>query len=118
MLSFHVSHKAHLTVAVRKYDVPVPFGVVECSEFEVRRITEKPVYQFLVNAGIYLLEPEALDYIPAGRRFDMTDLIEALLADKTRRVVSFPILEYWLDIGKPGDYEQAQRDVVGWEQKT
>lgn len=118
MLSFHVSHKAHLTVAVRKCDVPVPFGVVECAECEVQRITEKPVYQFLVNAGIYLLEPEALDYIPAGKRFDMTDLIDALLAVRTRRVVSFPILEYWLDIGKPGDYEQAQRDVVGWEQKT
>ena len=90
--------------------VQVPYGVVECDGALVRALREKPVRTFLVNAGIYLLEPSVMRYIPEGRRFDMTDLIQSLL-DAGRRVASFPIVEYWLDIGRMADYEQAQDDV-------
>lgn len=110
MLSFHREHEADMTVAVRKYDLSVPYGVVECEGASVRGLTEKPMYNFLVNAGIYLIEPSAHAFIPASRRFDMTDLIHALLKEK-RNVVSFPILEYWLDVGQPVDYRQAQEDI-------
>jgi NDP-sugar pyrophosphorylase family protein len=110
MLSYHREHDADLTVGVRQYDLEVPYGVVECEGSRVRRLREKPRYNFLVNAGIYLLEPSVHCYIPNGQRFDMTDLIEKLLKDG-RTVVSFPIVEYWLDIGEPVDYEQAQEDV-------
>ena len=71
---------------------------------------EKPTLQLFVNAGIYLLEPSACDYIPEGQRFDMTDLIQRLLA-AGRPVISFPIMEYWLDVGCPEDYLRAQQDV-------
>jgi NDP-sugar pyrophosphorylase family protein len=64
----------------------------------------------LVNAGIYLLEPTVQRYIPDGQQFDMTDLIGRLVADG-RSVASFPIVEYWLDVGQSADYAQAQRDV-------
>jgi NDP-sugar pyrophosphorylase family protein len=84
--------------------------VVESDGPTVRRLREKPRYSFLVNAGIYLLDPAAHSCIPSDRRFDMTDLIERLL-EEGRTVVSFPIVEYWLDIGEPVDYEQAQADV-------
>lgn len=110
MLSFHRKHHADLTVAVRQYDFQVPYGVMECEGSYVRQIREKPRLNFLVNAGIYLLEPSLSAYIPNGQRFDMTDLIERLL-DEGRSVVSFPIVEYWLDIGQHADYEQAQEDV-------
>jgi dTDP-glucose pyrophosphorylase len=110
MLSYHCEHDADLTVGVRQYDLEVPYGVVECEGSEVRRLREKPRYNFLVNAGIYLLDPSVYRYIPNGQRFDMTDLIEKLL-EVGRTVVSFPIVEYWLDIGEPVDYEQAQEDV-------
>lgn len=110
MLSFHRSHNADLTVAVRQYDLQVPYGVIECDGALVRGVQEKPVFQFLVNAGIYLLEPSVHALIPGGRRFDMTDLIQNLL-DHGRRVVSFPVVEYWLDIGRHVDYEQAQEDA-------
>jgi dTDP-glucose pyrophosphorylase len=110
MLSYHREHDADLTVGVRQYDLEVPYGVVECEGARVRRLREKPRYNFLVNAGIYLLEPSVHCYIPNGQRFDMTDLIEKLL-EAGRTVVSFPIMEYWLDIGEPVDYEQAQEDV-------
>lgn len=107
MLRFHREHQADLTVAVRQYDVSVPFGVIQTDGERVTGVREKPVLNFLVNAGIYLLEPHVHPFIPNGQRYDMTDLIQHLVA-QGRRVVSFPVLEYWLDIGQPADYVAAQ----------
>lgn len=110
MLAYHRKHGADLTVGVRQYDLQVPYGVLECDGPRVRQVREKPTLQFLVNAGIYLLEPSVHQYIPSGQRFDMTDLIQRLLENE-RPVMSFPIVEYWLDIGQHDDYEQAQKDI-------
>lgn len=114
MLAFHREHGADLTVGVRQYDMSVPYGVVRCEGAAVRAIEEKPVVNFLVNAGIYLIEPAAHRSIPSGQRFDMTDLIAKLTAEG-RSVAAFPIVEYWLDIGRHGDYAQAQQDFKSWE---
>lgn len=111
MLAYHRENGAIATVGVRKYDVEVPYGVIDCSGVAVSALREKPVQQFMVNAGMYLLDPAAVAYIPEGERFDMTDLIQRLLAEG-RKVVAFPVVEYWLDIGKPADYERAQKDVL------
>jgi len=110
MLSYHQEHKADLTVAVRKYDLKVPYGVIKSDGAFVRELVEKPSLSFFVNAGIYLLEPSVYQYVPNGQHFDMTDLIQRLLEAK-RPVASFPIVEYWLDIGQPADYDQAQKDI-------
>ncbi|MDH3473162.1 MAG: nucleotidyltransferase family protein [Rhodospirillales bacterium] len=110
MLDFHREHRAQLTMGVRRYAMQVPYGVVDCDGPTVRSVREKPEFSFFVNAGIYLVEPRLCCEIPAQRRFDMTDLI-ALLQGSGRRVVSFPIHEYWLDIGQLDDYERAQQDV-------
>ncbi len=110
MLAYHRKHGAMLTVGVRKYDIQVPFGVVECQDVRIKRLQEKPSLSFFINAGVYLLEPSVYDHIPGGRAFDMTDLIQKLL-EAERPVVSFPIIEYWLDIGKQEDYRKAQEDV-------
>lgn len=111
MLSYHRSHAAEITVGVRKYEVAVPFGVVECDDVRIARVTEKPSVTFFINAGIYLLEPAACEHIPGSGRFDMTDLIEALV-EAGRTVVAFPIREYWLDVGRLEDYRNAQDDVL------
>ncbi|HET7565276.1 MAG TPA: nucleotidyltransferase family protein [Gemmatimonadaceae bacterium] len=110
MLAHHRKHRADATIGARRYDMQVPYGVLECAGIQVRALREKPVHRALVNAGIYLLEPSALAYVPDGERFDMTDLIQRLL-DAGRRVVSFLIVEYWLDIGQHADYQRAQDDV-------
>ncbi len=109
MLAFHREHQADLTVGVRQYEVQIPYGVMVCEGPNVRKLTEKPQHAFLVNAGIYLLSPHVYNYIPKNERYDMTDLIESLIADD-KNVVSFPIMEYWLDIGQHADYEQANLD--------
>jgi dTDP-glucose pyrophosphorylase/CBS domain-containing protein len=110
MLAYHRKHGAMLTVGVRKYDMQVPFGVVQCEDARITKLQEKPSFSFFINAGMYLLEPSACDYIPEGRPFDMTDLMEKLL-QAGRPVVGFPIIEYWLDIGKQEDYQKASEDV-------
>lgn len=109
MLDFHREQQARLTLAVRKYDVAVPYGVVETNGARVERVVEKPVLNFFVNAGIYLLEASACALVPPGRRCDMTELIQ-ILVERGERVVSFPVIEYWLDVGTPSDYERAQTD--------
>lgn len=109
MLAFHQDNRAIMTVGVRQYGFQVPYGVVELEGTEIRRLSEKPTLHYLVNAGVYLLEPAVYDYIVPRQKFDMTDLITRLLDDK-QRVVSFPISEYWLDIGQHADYEKAQAD--------
>ena len=111
MLEYHREHEAEITVGVRRYVIDVPFGVVECDDVRITQLREKPSLTLFINAGIYLLEPTACDSIPDGEHFDMTDLIKRLL-DEGRTVVSFPIIEYWLDIGRPEDYRQAQEDLA------
>jgi dTDP-glucose pyrophosphorylase len=110
MLAFHREHQADLTVAVRHYEVKVPFGVVECDGPVVTGLSEKPAMGFFVNAGMYLMEPSAHRFIPRGQRFDMTDLIQRLLREG-RPVISFPVLETWLDIGEHAEYVRAQELV-------
>ena len=110
-LAFHQENRSDMTVAVRRYEFEVPYGVVDCEGVRVRGLREKPRMDFFVNAGIYLLEPVVFQYIPKGKFFNMTDLIQRLL-DVNRIVVGFPVREYWLDIGQHAEYAKAQEDVL------
>jgi len=110
MRVFHSQHAAEMTVAVRKHVLTVPYGVVSVKEESVISLEEKPLIQLFINAGVYLLNPEVVGFIPDSGPFDATDLIAKLIREK-RRVAAFPILEYWMDVGQPTDYEQANADV-------
>ena len=111
MFAYHQEQKAEMTVAVRRYAVEVPYGVVQCRGSAVSGLEEKPTVEFFVNAGIYLLEPSVFGKIPPKRHWNMTDLIQNLL-QAGRLVASFPVCEYWLDIGQHEDYAQAQVDAA------
>jgi CBS domain-containing protein len=111
MFAFHEENAAMMTVAVRRYEVQVPYGVVECDGVKLIGLREKPDLNFFVNAGIYLLQPSVYRYIPVNKHLNMTDLID-LLVERGEAVVSFPVREYWLDIGQHADYERAQRDAT------
>ena len=86
--------------------------MVESDGPNVSLITEKPDYSFFVNAGIYIIEPAAKDIIPSDRPYHMTDLAADLM-ERGQAVVSFPIVEYWLDIGQPDDYREANEHLAG-----
>ncbi|MCP4697945.1 MAG: CBS domain-containing protein [Gammaproteobacteria bacterium] len=109
LLDFHSEHNAKATMCVRKYDFQVPYGVVEIDRQRILSIQEKPVHQFFVNAGIYVLEPDTLSMIPRDTYFEMPALFEKLLEQQEETVV-FPIREYWIDIGQMADLERANTD--------
>lgn len=109
MLAFHREHGADLTMAVQKYEMNVPYGVVELEDVFVQGIVEKPEFHFFVNSGIYLLEPAVFGYIQKNCHFDMTDLIRILI-EKGKPVASFPIHEFWIDIGQQEDLQKARDD--------
>ena len=110
MHRFHDEHGADMTMAVRPYEARVPYGLVDLDGTRITSIEEKPLARGFVNAGIYLLNPDVCRLVSPGESLDMPQLIVRLLVDG-RAVVGFPLREYWLDIGRLADYEQALADV-------
>lgn len=109
LLEYHLSNNSVATMCVREYDFQVPYGVIEIDEQRINSIVEKPIQKFFVNAGIYVLSPSVLDNIPHNTFYDMPSLFNELIEQKSK-VVSFPIYEYWLDIGMMSDFEKAQKE--------
>ncbi len=109
LLDFHTEQRAAATMCAFKYDMQIPYGVLEVDKQRLVEINEKPVQSFFVNAGIYVLEPQTLEYIPADSFFDMPSLYETLITTE-REAAVFPLREYWLDIGHMSDFERAQGD--------
>ncbi len=107
LLDFHDDHQSVATMCVREYDFQVPYGVVKIDKQRLIGIEEKPVHRFFVSAGIYVLNPETLRFVPRDEYFDMPSLFEKVLEKKMETSV-FPIREYWLDIGKLDDFERAK----------
>jgi dTDP-glucose pyrophosphorylase len=106
LLAYHQRQGGQATVCVRRIGVQVPYGIVAIEAGRVARLSEKPIQPLLVNAGVYVFEPEVLDSLPSGRSTDVPVLIDALIGRKDC-VSAFPVFEYWRDIGRPDDYEQA-----------
>lgn len=109
LLDYHYFSNSMATMCVREYDFQVPYGVIEVHNQEITSIIEKPLHKFFVNAGIYVLSPKVLTKIPSNEFYDMPTLFDELIQEQ-QKVVSFPIHEYWLDIGKMNDFEQAQME--------
>jgi NDP-sugar pyrophosphorylase family protein len=114
MLRFHREHDAAISVGAVEYHVKIPYGVLDTDGVWVTAVREKPSQRFLCNAGIYALSPEVLKLIPEGQFFDMPELIDAAIAGGGR-VCTFPIHEYWTDIGNAADLVRARADIVALE---
>ncbi len=111
LLQFHSEQKAIATLCVRDYEYQVPYGVVRVDENKLQAIVEKPVERYFVNAGIYVLNPELLNEVPADRFYDMPTLFETLIQSR-RNAAVFPIREYWMDIGRMDDFERAKSEYM------
>jgi dTDP-glucose pyrophosphorylase len=111
LLAFHLEHQAEATMCVREYNFQIPYGVVKMDKHRLMGIDEKPIQRFFVNAGIYVLEPKALDLLPKDTYFDMPSLF-AKVIEKNGETTVFPIREYWLDIGQVNDYERANGEFA------
>ncbi|CAA6819461.1 MAG: D-glycero-D-manno-heptose 1-phosphate guanosyltransferase [uncultured Sulfurovum sp.] len=109
LLNFHLENSATATMCVREYDFQVPFGVVEIDHGKIKSIKEKPIHNFFVSAGIYMLSPSVLSSIPNDEFYDMPTLFEKIL-ELNQNLISFPIREYWLDIGRIEEFEKANEE--------
>jgi len=109
ILDFHENCEGMMTIGCANFAVKIPYGVLEIEGISLKRVIEKPTYNYRVSGGIYVLDKELLEHIPLNTYFDITQLMDEIAkADQTINV--FPIEEYWLDIGLPGDYLKANED--------
>ena len=109
LLDFHCFGNANGTMCVREYEYQIPYGVIEIQNSNILSIVEKPIKKFFVNAGIYVLSPNIFEYIPQNEFFDMPTLFNILI-EKQKKVLTFPIHEYWLDIGRIEEYKKANKE--------
>lgn len=102
--------QAWAAVATVPYSTKIPYGIFTTNNQYITGLKEKPVYTHYANAGIYILDKRALNYLPKNRFYNITDLLEDLLA-KNHPVVHKPIVGYWIDIGQHQDYVNAQEII-------
>lgn len=109
VLDFHETSRCAATMCLRPHLVEVPFGVAEVDGERLVAIREKPVEQFLVNAGVYVLSPEALDRVPNDREFPITELFEILVSSGGDSSVAAHVLEGdWMDVGRHDELRKAR----------
>jgi len=109
MMEYHISNASVATMGVREYDFQVPYGVVNVQGKDILSIEEKPMHKFFVSGGVYVLSEKVLDFIPDDEFYDMPTLFEKVIAENLKSI-SFPIREYWLDIGRVEEYEKANSE--------
>jgi NDP-sugar pyrophosphorylase family protein len=111
---FHRERQSIATIATYKRTVKIDFGVIETNGANfLANYVEKPLMTYRVSMGIYLFSPRVLSFIQPDTYFDFPDLIQ-LLMERQEKVATYPFEGYWLDIGRPDDYENA---VNEFEQK-
>jgi NDP-sugar pyrophosphorylase family protein len=108
---YYQSHSAEMAVASIPYVVNVPYAVLETNHHEVKSFIEKPSYTYYSNGGIYFLKFSLKSALKSNEFFDATDLMNFVIAKNQNALVHYPLLCYWLDIGKHQDYIKAQDDI-------
>jgi dTDP-glucose pyrophosphorylase len=111
LLDFHCRHGAAATMAVRLHEWQHPFGVVRSKGVDIVGFEEKPISRSHINAGIYVLDPPALDALQAGEACDMPTLFSRL-QERAARTIVYPMHEPWLDVGRNADLELAQSELA------
>ncbi len=111
-IDFHERQNSAATMAAREMSYQIPYGVVRYEGEDMTGIVEKPSHTFYVNAGMYVLSPEAISRVDKKAFLDMPDLFTKLIQEELA-VKIYPVCEYWMDIGKMDDFRQAQIDYPG-----
>ncbi len=117
LTKFHHKKKAMATIVLNKIEDPTSYGVVETSPFRrIRRFLEKPSWAEArsnwINAGTYLFEPEVFSLMPEKTVYSVERELFPLLLKQKERFYAYPYKGYWLDIGKPENYLQANMDIL------
>ncbi|MBD1558473.1 NTP transferase domain-containing protein [Vibrio sp. S9_S30] len=111
LMQYHCAARSIATMCVREYQHTLPYGVISSDKSSrLVGITEKPTQSFDVNSGIYVLEPQVIDFIPEEQMYDMPELFGNMLSSGEHCSV-YKLDDYWLDIGQVNDFEKANRDI-------
>ena len=116
-ITFHRQKEALVTIVLTPQDNPLEYGVVMVDEEgKILRFLEKPswgeVFSDTVNTGIYILEPEVLEYIPAGKKFDFSKDLFPLLLQEKKALYGCSLSGYWCDIGSLERTRQTNYDIL------
>jgi spore coat polysaccharide biosynthesis protein SpsF (cytidylyltransferase family)/UTP-glucose-1-phosphate uridylyltransferase len=106
MMKYHIANKNEITIATIKKECNIPYGVIKHNKGKVLKIEEKPIYQYDISAGIYILNPNLIKEIPKDY-YDITSLFDKLLKEN-RKIGIYEIKNYWIDIGHPEDFYKAR----------
>lgn len=106
LLKYHAINSADITICAREQILSSPYGVIEVDGINFKSMVEKPSFRQLVNAGIYVLRPSTIGLIREKEYLDMPDLIE-ISKKRNKKIIVYPMHEYWLDIGKPESLDKA-----------
>ena len=113
ILAYHADSAAAATMAVREYSIQVPYGIVDLDGHRIAGLREKPQHSHFINAGIYVLSPDAVKLVPRNTRVDMPELFERL-RQAGHPTLAYPISEYWVDIGHMDDYLRANDEYAAF----
>jgi NDP-sugar pyrophosphorylase family protein len=103
------------TIGMTRRNQTVHFGVIETDPHgRITQFREKPNLDYLVSMGIYVFSPAVRDFIPRSQKFDFPELVQRLL-DQNKKVLGFESDAYWMDIGRPDDYEKANEEFPSME---
>ncbi len=113
LVNYHKKNKAIATIALKKRTVKIDFGVPEIDvDNNIIAYTEKPEIEYLVSMGVYVFDPKVLEYIKPDEYLDFPDLVKKLISNG-ETVEGYVYDGYWLDIGRPEDYEKANEEIKG-----
>jgi NDP-mannose synthase len=117
LIQYHRQKKGMVTIAMSQKEVLLELGVMECDpNARLTRYLEKPTLSYSVSMGVYVFEKEVLEWIPRGKYLDFPELIQKLLKQE-KRVICYPSDDFWLDIGRHEDYEEAQKEFQKMRKK-
>lgn len=105
LLEYHKEQNAMATMCIRKDSYQIPYGVIEVDdENNIKAMKEKPIKEFFINTGIYVLEPEVLEFVPNDEFFDLPSLFD--IVHNNQQVAKVYIMEdFWIDMGQKSDYK-------------
>ena len=115
ILEVHTRKRAEATVGIREFDYRLPFGAVETKKDYITKIEEKPLSHFLINAGIYIFNPQIIELIPENVYFEIPNVITKLVQSK-KKVAFYLIKEYWRSIEAIEEYSKALDEIRHWEE--
>jgi len=112
LIKYHRRHRGIVTIAMSQKKVQLELGVMEFNRgYRLTRYIEKPTLSYSVSMGIYVFEKKVLKYIYPRKYLDFPEVIQRLIKQR-EKVICYPSDDFWLDIGRHEDYEEAQEKFL------